>query len=64
MTTLHAFPYGYTLTADHSEPRQSVWHVHHYGKLVETFYSRGEALAFIGATVAEIITSDLDTSEG
>ena len=54
----NAFPYGFTLAADHSEPRQTVWNVSRYGQLVEVFYTRAEALAFIASTVADVINSD------
>jgi hypothetical protein len=51
--------HGYHIIPDHSEPRQSVFHVMHEGKLVETFYSRAEAALFIAQTIADIIFQHL-----
>lgn len=51
--------HGYSILPDHREPRQSLYHVMHEGKLVETFYSRAEAALFVSQTIADIVFQHL-----
>jgi hypothetical protein len=50
----------YSIRADYSDVRCAAWDVFHDGKLVETFYTRGDAMDFVVDTISDIVRKELD----